>query len=42
MSIVKKFSKYLTAIEYPKKNNMEHSWYFKGKNAFYRFDVRDV
>jgi len=43
MSIVKKFSKYLTAIEYPKK---ETTWniagILKGKNAFYRFDVREM
>ena len=43
MSIVKKFSKYLTAIEYPKN---ETTWNIsgisKGKNAFYRFDVREM
>jgi len=43
MKIVKKFSKYLSAIEYPKQ---EASWniagILKGKNAFYRFDVRDM
>ena len=43
MNIVEKFSKYLTAIEYPKQ---ETSWniagILKGKNAFYRFDVRDM
>ena len=43
MSIVKKFSKYLTAIEYPKK---ETTWniagILKGKNAFYKFDVREM
>ena len=43
MSIVKKFYKYLTAIEYTKK---ETTWniagILKGKNAFYRFDVREM
>ena len=43
MNIVEKFSKYLTAVEYPKQ---ETSWniagILKGKNAFYRFDVRDM
>jgi hypothetical protein len=43
MAILDRFSKYLTAIEYPKKKT---SWniagIIKGQNAFYRFDVRDM
>ena len=41
--IVDKFSKYLTAIEYPKE---QASWniagIIKNQNAFYKFDVRDM
>ena len=41
--IIKKFSKYLTAIEYPKK---ETTWniagILKGQNAFHKFDVRKM
>ena len=41
--IVKKFAKYLTGIEYP---NEKTSWniagMIKGKNAYYRFDVREM
>ena len=43
MSIVEKFSKYLTAIEYPKRKS---SWNIAGilkkQNGFYKFDVRDM
>ena len=43
MTILEKFSKHLTGIEYPKKKT---SWnvagIIKGQNAFYRFDVRDM
>jgi hypothetical protein len=43
MVIVDRFSKYLTAIEYPKERT---SWniagIIKGQNAFYKFDVRDM
>ncbi len=43
MSIVKRFSKYLDAIEYPKKKS---SWniagIIKGQNAFHKFDVRNM
>ena len=41
--IVKKFSEYLTAVEYPKE---KCSWNIAGilkrQNAFYKFDVRDM
>ena len=41
--IVDRFAKYLTAVEYPKEKT---SWnievILKDKNAFYRFDVRDM
>tara|TARA_R100001126_G_C4870082_1_gene172496 strand:+ start:1133 stop:1465 length:333 start_codon:yes stop_codon:yes gene_type:complete len=43
MSIIERFSKFLTAIEYPKDST---SWniagIIKGQNAFYRFDVREM
>ena len=43
MNIVDRFSKYLENIEYPKETS---SWniagIIKGKNAFYKFDVRDM
>ena len=43
MSIVKRFSNYLTAIEYPKeKTSWNIAGMIKGKNAFYRFDVREM
>ena len=43
MSIVDKFSKNLTAIEYPKeKSSWNIAGILKGKNAFYRFDVRKM
>ena len=43
MSIVKKFSQNLTAIEYPKeKTSWNIAGIIKGSNAFYRFDVREM
>jgi hypothetical protein len=43
MNIVDRFSKYLENIEYPEEAS---SWniagIIKGKNAFYKFDVRDM
>ena len=43
MSIVEKFSNYLTAVEYPKeKTSWNIAGMIKGKNAFYRFDVREM
>ena len=43
MNIVDRFSKYLENIEYPERI---FSWniagIIKGKNAFYKFDVRDM
>ena len=43
MNIVERFSKYLTAIEYPKEKT---SWNIAGiinnQNAFYKFDVREM
>ena len=43
MSIVKRFSNYLTAIEYPKeKTSWNIAGMIKGSNAFYRFDVREM
>ena len=42
-SIVKRFSKYLTGIEYPKeKTSWNIAGIIKGKNAYYRFDVRNM
>ena len=41
--IVDRFSKYLTAIEYPKeKTSWNIAGIIKGSNAFYRFDVREM
>ena len=41
--IVDKFSKYLTAVEYPKeKTSWNIAGMIKGSNAFYRFDVREM
>lgn len=41
--IVDRFSKYLTAIEYPKqKTSWNISGTIKGKNGFYKFDVREM
>ena len=43
MNIIDRFSKYLTAIEYPKtKTSWNISGIIKNKNAFYKFDVRDM
>ena len=43
MSIVTRFSKCLTAIEYPKeKTSWNIAGILKDKNAFYKFDVRDM
>tara|TARA_R110000803_G_scaffold203374_1_gene268910 strand:+ start:134 stop:475 length:342 start_codon:yes stop_codon:yes gene_type:complete len=42
-TIVTRFSKCLTAIEYPKeKTSWNIAGIIKGKNAFCRFDVRDM
>jgi hypothetical protein len=42
-SIVERFSKYLTSIEYPEKDTSWHiAGILKNKNAFYKFDVRDM
>tara|TARA_B100000214_G_scaffold365777_1_gene333937 strand:- start:1183 stop:1509 length:327 start_codon:yes stop_codon:yes gene_type:complete len=41
--IIKRFAKYLTAIEYPKeKTSWNIAGILKDKNAFYKFDVRDL
>ena len=43
MTILERFSKHLTGIEYPKeKTSWNIAGMLKGKNAFYRFDVRDM
>ena len=43
MSIIERFSDYLTAIEYPKeKTSWNIAGIIKGQNAFYKFDVRDM
>ena len=43
MSIIERFSKYLTAIEYPKeKTSWNIAGILKGQNAFYKFDVRNM
>jgi len=43
MLIIDRFSKYLTAIEYPKeKTSWNISGIIKGQNAFYKFDVRNM
>jgi len=43
MTIIQNFSKYLTAIEYPKeKTSWNIAGIIKGQNAFYKFDVRDM
>ena len=42
-NIVKRFAKYLTGIEYPKeKTSWNIAGMIKGKNAYYRFDVRKM
>ena len=41
--IVSRFAKYLTAVEYPKeKTSWNIAGILKDKNAFYKFDVRDM
>jgi hypothetical protein len=41
--ILKNFSTYLTAIEYPKeKTSWNIAGILKDRNAFYKFDVRDM
>jgi hypothetical protein len=43
MTILERFSKYLTAIEYPKeKTSWNIAGIIKSQNAFYKFDVRDM
>ena len=43
MTIIKRFSKYLMSIEYPKeKTSWNIAGIIKGQNAFYKFDVRDM
>lgn len=43
MTILKRFSKHLTGIEYPKeKTSWNIAGMIKGNNAFYRFDVREM
>jgi hypothetical protein len=43
MSIINRFSKYLTAIKYPKeKTSWNIAGVIEGQNAFYKFDVRDM
>ena len=43
MTILKRFSKNLTSVEYPKeKTSWNIAGIIKGQNAFYRFDVRDM
>jgi hypothetical protein len=41
--ITERFSKYLTNIEYPEeKSSWNIAGILKDKNAFYKFDVRDI
>jgi hypothetical protein len=41
--ILDRFSKYLTAIEYPKeKTSWNIAGILKDKNAYYKYDVRDM
>ena len=41
--IIKRFAKYLTAIEYPKeKTSWNIAGVLEGQNAFYKFDVRGM
>ena len=43
MDIIEKFSRFLTAVEYPKeKTSWNIAGMIKGSNAFYRFDVREM
>jgi len=42
-TIIDRFSNYLTSIEYPKeKSSWNIAGALKNKNAFYKFDVRDM
>jgi|TARA_E500000318_G_scaffold7899_5_gene7298 hypothetical protein len=41
--IVERFAEYLTSVEYPKeKSSWNIAGIIKGKNAFYRFDVKNM
>jgi len=43
MSIIDRFSKHLTAIEYPKeKTSWNIAGILKDRNAYYKYDVRDM
>jgi hypothetical protein len=43
VTILERFSKHLTAIEYPKeKTSWNIAGIIKGHNAFYKFDVRNM
>ena len=43
MPILDRFSKYLTAIEYPKeKTSWNIAGILKDRNAYYKYDVRDM
>ena len=43
MTILERFSKHLNGIKYPKeKTSWNIAGMLKGKNAFYRFDVREM
>jgi hypothetical protein len=43
MFVLERFSKHLTAIEYPKvKTSWNIAGIIKGQNAFYKFDVKDM
>ena len=43
LSMKERFSKALTAVEYPKeKTSWSIGGIIKGKNAFYRFDVKEM
>ena len=43
MTIIERFSQFLTAIEYPKNiTSWNIAGILKGQNAFYKFDVRDM
>jgi len=43
MNALKKFSKHLKSIEYPeRKTSWNIAGILKNKNAFYKFDVRDM
>ena len=43
MSIINRFSKHLKAIKYPKdKSSWNIAGILKNKNAYYKYDVRDI